>query len=117
MITAINIQRIRGRWKKLVKQPGNTKKLTTTFIQLYVQQETAKGDLIQKWDKNKRYIYRGCLVMKYKRKCKYCENKEGHILEQKKNLIYVTCGVCGEVIDIVGGRMAKQLKEKLKGVV
>ena len=35
--------------------------------------------------------------MKYKRKCKYCENKEGHILEQKKNLIYV--------------------KEKLKGVV
>lgn len=56
-----------------------------------MQQETAKGDLIQKWDKNKRYIYRGCLVMKYKRKCKYCENKEGHILEQKKNLIYVTC--------------------------
>lgn len=47
-----------------------------------MQQETAKGDLIQKWDKNKRYIYRGCLVMKYKRKCKYCENKEGHILEQ-----------------------------------
>ena len=69
-----------------------------------MQQETAKGDLIQKWGKNKR-------------KCKYCENKEGHILEQKKNLIYVTCGVCGEVIDIVGGRMAKQLKEKLKGVV
>lgn len=55
--------------------------------------------------------------MKYKRKCKYCENKEGHIFEQKKNLIYVTCGVCGEVIDIVGGRMAKQLKEKLKRVV
>mgnify|MGYP000845246834 CR=1 FL=1 len=54
---------------------------------------------------------------RYKRKCKYCENKEGHILEQKKNLVYVTCGVCGEVIDIVGGRMAKQLKEKLKGVV
>lgn len=49
-----------------------------------MQQETAKGDLIQKWDKNKRYIYRGCLVMRYKRKCKYCENKEGHILEQKE---------------------------------
>ena len=117
MIIAIGMQHISRKWNVPARQPENIRKLTTISIKWCVQQETAKGDLIQKWDKNKRYIYRGCLVMKYKRKCKYCENKEGHILEQKKNLIYVTCGVCGEVIDIVGGRMAKQLKEKLKGVV
>ncbi len=59
MIIAIGMQHISRKWSVPARQLESIRKLTTISILLYVQQEMAKGDLILKWDKNKRYIYRG----------------------------------------------------------
>lgn len=52
--------------------------------------------------------------MSFKKRCPYCNNKDNHTLIPRGSKIDVYCGCCGELLLVVGGKLAKKLKEAQK---